>query len=229
MKVADVMTCGVNFVAPDDSLRKAAQLMLRYEVSGFPVLDRGKLVGMITEGDFLRRAETGTERHRKRWIEFFVGPGQLASEYTQAHGRRVDEVMTRDVVTVAPEAPLEKAVELMVRHNVKRLPVVKGEAIVGILTRANLLHALIVNSPQSAEVTTTDAAIADQLTAELKRQSWAPTGSVKFVVENGIVDLQGVIADDRQRTALRVAAENIPGVKQVRDHLLEIDRAVVGG
>src|SRR6266516_5982418 len=97
MNVADVMTRGVISIASDDSMRRAAQLMLQYDVSGFPVLDRGKLVGIITEADFLRRAETVTERHRTRWIEFLVGPGRLAEEYASAHGRKVGEVMTREV------------------------------------------------------------------------------------------------------------------------------------
>src|SRR4029077_11235625 len=122
-----VMTRGVISLASDDSMRKAAQLMLQYEMSGFPVMDRSKLVGIISEGDFLRRTETGTERHRGRWIEFLVGPGRLADEYAHAHGRAVDEVMTREVVTVAEDTPLEEAVRLMEHHRIKRLPVVKGD------------------------------------------------------------------------------------------------------
>jgi CBS domain-containing protein len=138
MKVAEVMTRGVISIAPIDSMKKAAQLMLQYDMSGFPVMDRGKLVGIVTEGDFLRRTEIGTERHRTRWIELLVAPGQLADEYAHAHGRKVEEVMTRDVVTVAEDASLEEAVRLLERHHIKRLPVVKGGAMVGILSRANL-------------------------------------------------------------------------------------------
>src|SRR5208282_4251086 len=123
MKVADTMTRGVISLAPEDSMHKAAKLMLQYEVSGFPVVDRGKLVGIITEGDFLRRVEIGTERRRARWIEVLAGPGRLAEEYAHAHGRKVGEVMTREVVTVAEEASLEEAVGLMESHRVKRLPV----------------------------------------------------------------------------------------------------------
>jgi CBS domain-containing protein len=221
MKVAEVMTRGVISLAPDDSMRKAAQRMLQYDVSGFPVVDRGKLVGIVTEGDFLRRTETGTERHRPRWIEMLVGAGQLAEEYAHAHGRTVDDVMTREVVTVAENASLNEAVQLMEHHRVKRLPVVKGDAIVGILSRANLLHAFIVGSPKTAGAPVTDAAIREKLAAELEKQPWAPHGTFNAVVENGVIDLEGVIREERQRAALRIAAENIPGVKQVRDHLLE--------
>ena len=116
MNVADVMTRGVISLAPDDSVQKAAKLMMQYEVSGFPVLDRGKLVGIVTEGDFLRRVEIGTERRRTRWIEFLAGPGRRADEYAHAHGRKVGDVMTRDLVTVTEETSLEEAVGLMETH-----------------------------------------------------------------------------------------------------------------
>lgn len=227
MNVADVITRGVISLAPDHSMRKAAKLMLQYEMSGFPVVDRGKLVGIVSEGDFLRRTETGTERHRGRWIEFLVGPGRLAEEYAHAHGHTVDEVMTREVVTVAEDTSLEEAVRLMERHHIKRLPVVKGDAVVGIITRANLVRAFIMGSPKTTAPPVTDAAIREKLVAELDKQPWAPRGSFDAVVENGVVDLQGIIRDERQRVALRIAAENIPGVKQVRDHLLELDRGAV--
>ena len=227
MNVADVMTRGVISLAPDDTMRRAAQLMLQYEISGFPVLDRGKLVGIVTEGDFLRRTETGTERHRGRWIELLVGPERLAEEYAHAHGRTLDEVMTREVVTIAEDTSLDEAVRLMERHQIKRLPVVKGDAVVGIFTRTNLLRAFIMGSPKATVPSESDAAIREKLLAELDKQPWAPRGSFNAVVENGVVDLQGIIRGERQRVALRIAAENIPGVKQVRDHLLELDRSAV--
>jgi len=227
MDVADVMTRSVISIAPDDLMRKAAQLMLQYDVSGFPVLDRGELVGIITEGDFLRRGETGTERHRTRWIEILAGPGRIAEEYAHAHGRKVGEVMTREVVTIAEDSSLEEAVRLMERYHINRLPVVKGDRMIGMLSRSNLLRAFIMGSPETVAVPVGDAAIREQLTEALNRQPWAPHGSVDVVVENGVVGLLGVILDERQRDALRIAAENIPGVKEVHDHLLELDRGAV--
>jgi len=227
MNVADVMTRGVISLAPDDSVQKAAKLMMQYEVSGFPVMDRGKLVGIVTEGDFLRRAETGTERRRMRWIEFLAGPGQLAEEYAHAHGRKVGDVMTRDLVTVTEKTSLEEAVGLMETHHVKRLPVVKDGALVGIVSRGTLLHAFLAAWPKPTTTATSDATIREQLVAEFDRQPWAPSGSVDVTVKNGVVDLRGVIGDERQRAALRIAAENVPGVKQVRDHLTEFVPGVV--
>src|SRR5690349_24552631 len=95
MKAADVMTSHVISVAPDDSILKCVRLMLEYRISGLPVMDaKGSLIGIVTEGDFLRRVEAGTERRRPRWLEFFAGPARLADEYVHTHGRKVSEVMT---------------------------------------------------------------------------------------------------------------------------------------
>jgi CBS domain-containing protein len=133
------MTPHVLSVPPEESVVTAAQLMLEKRISGLPVIDAGgKLVGIVTEGDFLRRAETGTRRQRPRWIEFFMGPGRLADEYVRLSGRKVGDVMTDEVQTVAPDAPLEQIVRLMERHRIKRVPVVHDGKVVGIVTRANL-------------------------------------------------------------------------------------------
>ena len=226
MNVAEVMTRGVISIAPTDSMKKAAQLMLQYDMSGFPVMDRGKLVGIVTESDFLRRAEIGTER--MPMIELLVAPGQLAEEYAHEYGRKVEDVMTRDVVTVAEEASLEEAVRVLERHHIKRLPVVKGGTMVGILSRANLLHAFVVGASEPTKPSMGGAAIWDALMATLDKEPWAPHGVVNAIVENEIVDFGGVIRDERQRLALRIAAENIPGVKEVRDDRLELDPGTVG-
>lgn len=222
MKVADVMSRGVLSVGPRDPVRKAAELMLRYGVSGFPVLDQGKLVGMITQGDFLRRAETGTARHRAKLAELFADSGWLADEYVHSHARTVADVMTRDVVTVSADAWLSDAAELMVRHHVNRLPVVGANGVIGIISRFDLLHAFLVATPKEAPALPDDAEISSRLKGELERQPWIARGAIEPSVANGVVVLKGTVRDARQRAALRVAAENIPGVKRVVDDL-EID------
>ena len=139
MRASDVMTRHVITAGPDTSIVEAARLMLENRISGLPVLDgRGRLIGIVTEGDFLRRVETGTARHRSRWLEFLIGPGRLADEFVRSHGRKVEEVMTPDPRTVAEDTPLEDAVQLMERNNIKRVPVVRNDQLVGILSRANL-------------------------------------------------------------------------------------------
>jgi CBS domain-containing protein len=215
MKVSDVMTCGVISLSPNDTMLKAARLMMQYGVSGFPVVAHGKLVGIITQGDFLRRAEIGTAQPCMPSAGASIG--QLA-EALHAHGRKIGEVMTSNVLTVTEDATLEEAVSLMERNRVKRLPVVKGGAVIGIINRVNVLHAFILGSGEPSGAATDDD-IRDRLTATLNAEPWAPSGSLDILVENGRVDLRGVIFDERQRLALRVVAENARGVKAVSDHL----------
>ena len=224
MKVSDVMTPNVLSVPPDESVVTAAQLMLQKRISGVPVIDAGgNLVGIVTEGDFLRRAETGTARHRPRWVEFFMGPGRLADEYVRLSGRKVSDVMTHEVQTLPPDAPLEQLVRLMEHRNIKRVPVVANGKVVGIVTRANLLHAVASFAGEIAPPSAADAAIRERLLAALKDQPWAPVTAVHVTVRNGVVALSGIITDERQRQALRVAAENIPGVKKVEDNMVWVE------
>jgi CBS domain-containing protein len=222
MNAADVMTREVVTIAPDASVLDAARLMLQHKISGLPVVDAANnLIGIVTEGDFLRRAETGTQRRRPRWLEFIVGPGKLATEYTHSSGSKVNEVMTETVYTVAEDTPLEQAVHLMERHRVKRLPVLRGQSLVGIVTRANLLRAVIRLHHEAGPTSVGDADIRRRLIEELDKLAWAPAISV--AVKDGVVQLTGAITDERQRPALRVAAENVPGVKAVVDNLVWID------
>jgi len=224
MKAVDVMTREIISVAPDASVLEAVRLMLQHKISGLPVIDAaGRLHGIVTEGDFLRRVETGTERKRSRFVEFLLGPGRLAEDYVHASGRKVDEVMTPEPRTVGEDEPLEKVVHLMERYRVKRLPVVRGDKVVGIVTRQNLMRALASLALAAHPVAADDATIRERLLAELKRQSWAPVGLIDVVVKDGVVKLSGALTDERERQAIRVAAENIPGVKKVEDHLIWIE------
>jgi CBS-domain-containing membrane protein len=188
--------------------------MLQNKISGLPVVDEeGLLVGIITEGDFLRRAETGTQHKRPRWLEFLTGSGRLAGEYVRTHGRKISEIMTPDPVAIAEDTPLDKVVGLVEQHRIKRLPVVRGRAVVGIVSRANLLHGLasvVRELPASAK---SDSEIREQIVAELAKQPWTRRHYIDPVVRNGTVELWGAIFDDRERQAAKVVAENIAGVK----------------
>jgi predicted transcriptional regulator len=152
-----------------------------------------------------------------------LGPGRLADEYTHAHGRKVEEVMTVEPATVTEETPLEEIVHLMEKRQIKRVPVVRLGQLVGIVSRANLLHALASLSREAKPVAQSDTAIRERLLAELGKQSWAPAPILDIVVRSGVVELWGTITDERERQALIVAAENVPGVKAVHDHLAWID------
>jgi CBS-domain-containing membrane protein len=222
MKAHDVMTWGAITVEADASVARAVRLMLQNKISGLPVIDSdGHLAGIVTEGDFLRRGELGTERRRPRWLEFLVGPGRLAAEYVQSSGRKVSEIMTSEVQTITPETPLDDVVRLMERHRIKRLPVVQDGKLVGIVSRANLLHALASVAREVKSTASDDATIREQIMAECAKQPWAP--HVNVVVRDGVAELWGVITDERERQAFIVAAENVPGVNAVRDHLVWVE------
>ncbi|MBV9238722.1 MAG: CBS domain-containing protein, partial [Xanthobacteraceae bacterium] len=197
MRAVDVMTVDPVSISPDESIVEAIRLMLQRKFSGLPVVDSaGALVGIVTEGDLLRRSETGTQRKRPRWIEFLIGSGKLANEYVHTSGRKVRDVMTYDVQTVAEDASLDDIVQQMERHQIKRLPVVRGGKLVGIVTRANLLRALASVVGETKPVAAADdASIRTRIYAELQKQPWAPVNMLDVVVRDGTVHLWGVLLD----------------------------------
>jgi CBS domain-containing protein len=224
MKAADLMTSFVVTVRPDATIEYAAQLMLQHRISGLPVTGSdGAVLGIVTESDLLRRAETGTEKRHARWVSFLIGPGRLAQEYVHTHGRRVGEVMTECVFTVTPQTPLADLVALMETKHVKRIPVVDQGRLVGIVSRADVMAALVGLLAEKPAGTRTDAEIRNQILTEIDRQPWGSRGSVDVIVTNGVVVLKGTILDERERAALCVAAENVSGVKAVHDRLVWID------
>ena len=219
MIVKDIMTQNVISVQPDENITHAIRLMLQRGISGLVVVDKtGDLVGLVTEGDFLRRVETGTQKQRSRFLQFLVGPGRLADEYVRLSGRKVADVMSSPVHTLTELSSLSEAVELMERHHIKRLPVVRGRKVVGIVSRANMLHALASVVHEVKAPLNDDVEIRRQILAELANQKWSLPSLINVVVRSGKVDLWGTITDERMRKALIVAAENVPGVKIVRDH-----------
>jgi CBS domain-containing protein len=218
------MSARVISIAPDANVLEAIRLMLQNHISGLPVIDTsGALVGVVTEGDFLRRVETGTERKRPRWLEFLMGPSRMADEYVHTHARKVEEVMTREPTTITEDTSLDEVVRIMERRRIKRLPVLRGAQVVGIVSRANLLHALASLAAAAPPPAKTDVAIRQQLLAEFDKQTWAPVAPIDVVVRKGVVELWGTITEEAQGEALKVCAENISGVKSVVSHLTWIE------
>ncbi len=225
MDVADVMTPNVISVTPETPIAEAAGLMLEHRISGLPVVGPdGAVVGVVTEGDMLRRVETGTDRHHARWLEFLITPGRLAREYANANARKVGEVMSMNVAAVAPHDSLEAVVHLMESRHIKRVPVLEAGRLVGIVSRANLVRALLRTMAQPSEAALGgDTAIRERILAEIAKQPWGPRASVDVTVTDGVVELHGSITDDRERTALKVLAENTSGVKAVHDRLIWVE------
>ena len=223
MRAHQIMTRSVITVKPDTTIVEAANIMLQRHVSGLPVVDEtGKLVGVVSEGDFIRRSEIGTQRKRGRWLRFILGPGQSASDFVQEHGRLVSEVMTKKPLTITEDTAVAEIVDLMERNNVKRLPVVRSGEVVGIVSRANLLQAVASLAREAPDSTSDDDVIRSHIIGALEKSDWCPFG-LNVIVRDGTVQLSGVITDERARKAAVVATENVPGVKKVHDHLCWVD------
>ena len=223
MRAHQIMTRQVITVAAGAAVLEAANIMLQKHISGLPVVNEaGKLVGIVSQGDFIRRVEIGTQRKRGRWLKFLLGPGREASDFVHERGRKVAEIMTPDPCTVTEDPTLEAIVELMERNRVKRLPVMRGDRLVGIVTRTNLLSAVAGLARDVPDPTADDDHIRSRIIASIEKADWAPFG-LGVIVLNGVVHLSGVITNENARQAAIVAAENVSGVKKVHDHLCWVE------
>ena len=217
MQARDVMVCGVISVGPDIPVQIAANAMVSNCVSALPVIDiYAKLVGIISEGDLMRRVEIGTERHPSGAGETPMPSDSLAKEFVRSRAKRVSDVMTREVITAQPETSLREIVNMMERHSIKRLPIVENERVVGIVSRANLLQVLArANDTNWAE---SDRVLHQRFVDSIKDQPWAGR-PFNIIVNDRCADLWGFVYSADEKTAVRVAAEATPGIESVADHL----------
>ncbi len=219
MNAKDVMTTKVVTVGPDTPVHDVAALLLAHHISAVPVIDEDcRVLGIVSEGDLLPRAET--ERRQSWWLAAFGNTEDLAREFVKVHGQRAMDIMTPEVLTVSEETPLAEIATLLEEHSVKRVPVTRDGQLVGIVSRADVLRGLATRglkpiSPEAQD----DQAIRDQLLAVLRKESWADTHLVSVVVDHGVIHLWGLVRSNEERRALHVAAETIPGVLRVEDHL----------
>jgi len=219
MRAVDVMTRDVITVGPNTTVSEIARLFLRRRISGVPVVNaEGAILGIVSEGDLVRRVETETDARHSWWLELLSESPERAAEYAKSRGRTAKDVMTTNVVTVLESTTLREIADLMEKHRIKRVPVVRDGRLVGIVSRANLLQGL-ASGTISETVSRDDAAIRDSILRELKAQSWTSLWTKNIVVTDGIVHLWGLVRSEDERHAIRVAAENAPGAKGVRDHL----------
>jgi CBS domain-containing protein len=223
MRAHQIMTRPVISITPETTIVDAANTMLQKHISGLPVVDAtGKLVGIVSEGDFIRRSEIGTQRKRGKFLKFILGPGEAATDFVHEHGRKVAEIMTPEPLTITEDTELAEIVELMEKNNVKRLPVMRGDTLVGIVSRSNLLQAVASLARDVPDPTADDDHIRNRIIDALEKYDWCPFG-LSVIVRDGIVHLSGVITEERSRKAAVVAAENVTGVVRVHDHLCWVD------
>lgn len=218
MQARDVMVRGVISVGPDMPVRAVANAMVSNGISALPVIDiSAKLVGIVSEGDLIRRVENDTGRLRSSWLELFMSSDALAKEFVKSHAKRVADVMTRQVVTAAPETPLRDIANLMEKHGIKRVPIVEDDKVVGIVSRANLLQAL-ASSNDDTEWIESDRVLRQRIIDGIKDMPWA-SRPFNVVVNRKRADLWGFVFSENEKVAVRVAAETTPGIESVDDHL----------
>ena len=228
MNAGEIMTRSVTTLRQDASLGEAVSLMLDRGISGLPIVDGDRrLVGVLTEGDLLRRVELGTsERHRSGWWEMLRGTGLNADEYIHTHSRRVGDLMTADPVTVTESTSIGAVVDLMERRRIKRLPVVRDGEVVGVVSRADLLRAVDARLKARTAGADDDVSTLRRLHAELDHQPWFVPRDVTIVVKDGFVTLGGTVSTERAREALEVAARNLSGANTVRDEVRVVETIV---
>ena len=219
MKAKEIMTAPVITIEPDTTVRDLACLLLERGISGVPVVDGTRVVGMVSEGDLLRRHEIDTDAKPPGswWVRLLRGePGP--AEYVKSHAVRVADVMSRPVISVSETAEVSDIAAILGRRHIKRVPVLRGEVLVGIVTRANLVQAL-ATAMRAAKRTSVvgDATIRARLLHELLAHSWWHE-TANVIVTEGVVHYWGVCHNEDEKRAARVAAENIPGVRRVDDH-----------
>ena len=220
MQVREFMTGDVITVRADTPVHGIAALMVEKRISGVPVLDNdGRVIGIVGQGDLLHRTEVGTERRHRWWLRVFGDPNALARAFSKAHGLKAHDVMSRKVVSIGPDAELREAADLMDSHKLKRLPVLKDERLIGIITRGDLVRALaqakVARSPRLLD----NGTVYKALNERMRSHGWLNSSLINVGVDSGVVQLSGFVQSTDQRDALRVLAEETDGVVRVDDQL----------
>ena len=228
MQAVDIMTTDVISVGPQEEVSAIAQLLLEHHISAVPVVDEShQVMGIVSEGDLMRRVQKGDGKESSWWLSLFAGHKDPA-DYVKTHGRKADEVMTANPMTIEEDTPLDKIARLLEKHRIKRVPVVKEGKLVGIVSRANLLQGLATEAAVSDNVLKDDRAIRDNILDEIEKNTGVRSAAINVTVSNGVAELWGLIDSSDQHKALEVAAENTPGVTRVENNLGYAPRGVGG-
>ncbi len=221
MKASDVMVTDVITARPEDAVRDVARKLVEHGISAVPITSNdGRLEGIVSEGDLMRRLETGTEHRRSWWLDMLTTTNEFASEYIKEHGLRAGDVMTRNVITVSPESSLGEIANVLEANTIKRVPVVQDGKLVGLVSRANLVQALAAyQDGLPAREDRKDEDIREELAARLKNETWTPH-LLNVIVKDGVAGLWGYVRSEEHKEAARVAAESTPGVKSVNNNLV---------
>ncbi|VTU15403.1 putative manganese-dependent inorganic pyrophosphatase [Variovorax sp. SRS16] len=218
MFAREIMTSPVITVSPLTPVNDITALMRERHISGVPVLDADQLVGIVSESDLLHRYEAEADRCAPRpWWSRLIQRSAPPLRYVRSHGTRAADIMTCGTVSVTEDTPLAQIALLLTTRQLRRVPVLRGKRLVGIVTSADLVAALLAHSEKQPDCPHCDEEIQARLTAELDQQEWWNPHWSHLSVIDGIVSFHGMIEHEAQRDAARVAAENTPGVRGVVD------------
>jgi CBS-domain-containing membrane protein len=221
MNAADVMVTSVITVGPDANIQEVADLLLRHRISAVPVVGgNGEIVGIVSEGDLINRPESETMHHRSWWLDALASNEALAADYVRSHSRRVTDVMTREVITASPETPVADVAALLEKHRIKRVPIVRNGRIVGIVSRANLLQGLARLPGKAPQPQPDDSDLRESVISQLENERWTKPALITVTVQDGTVELWGMVESQTERKAIHVLAEATPGVRAVNDNLM---------
>ncbi len=224
MRAKDILTPNVVTVRAEAPVAEVAQTLLERRISAAPVVDAaGAIIGIVSEGDLVRRTEIGTEKHRSWWLSLFDDSRATTAAYIKSHGRTAADVMTTDVVTIEEDATLEEIAALLEECRIKRVPVLKEGKLIGVVSRANLLQGLVAAGIAGTNEHR-DETIRLDLRRALEHDAAVPDKFIDIVVREGVVHLWGAVNTKLEKKAARIAAETVPGVSEVHDHLGVIPR-----
>jgi CBS domain-containing protein len=218
VKAADIMVRDLITIGPEDTVAHAARLMTKNDVSALPVVDaNGRLVGIISEAELLRREEIDTADRRPWWLESVTPAATLAAEFTKSHSKRVADLMSEDVISATENASLNEIAGVLELNRIKRVPIVRGDKLVGIVSRGNLIQALASAVVIPDAFSDESRSIREELLSRLGRQPWTSFGGRNVIVKDGEVHLWGLVESEAERKALIAVAESVPGVTKVID------------
>jgi len=230
MQAKDIMTPAVVTVDADETVSAIAKLLMERKISAVPVLDKSrKLCGIVSEGDLIRRISDDADDDRPWWLKMMSSNSQEAGDFIKAHGRTAKDIMTKNVATVDENMEISEVAHKLETNRIKRVPVMSGSQMVGIISRSNLLQVVAGQKTEIAKAATpNDRALRKQVHDHLDAQNFASHGSLNVIVDEGVVELWGWVETETEREALLLAAKEVPGVTEIRDHFGKVSPWVWG-
>jgi CBS-domain-containing membrane protein len=221
MNASDVMVRDVVTVGPDEDVSKAVKLLVDHDISALPVIDsERRVIGVLSEADLIHRENIGTAKQRTWWLEAVTPASMLALDYAKSHGRKVSELMSEHVISADENTSLTDLANILEKHRIKRVPILKHGKLIGIVSRANLIQALASAPPKDESNQLADRGIREAILQRLAEQSWTDFGERNVVVTNGVVHLWGLVSSPEEHKALLALAESVTGVREVSDEMI---------